>query len=150
MNFSDYEAKLKVENRWMKIFVTACLLALTSLLVMMWGEKRYYVYKGQEVFEERILSTEICRLAILSVLRGDPNADLVLAELKTILDKDPYTLQVEKVLALKSTELHQCKMVLRAEGKVHGLKLTLIENDDYPFFYKLAQIDEVSVDKEKL
>lgn len=150
MNFSDYEARLKVENRWMKLLVTSCLAVMTILLVKMWGEKRYYVYQGKEIFEERILASEICRLAILSVLKGDPSGDLVLSELKAILEKDPYTLQVEKVLALKSSEMHECKMVLKAEGKIHGLRLTLIENDDFPFFYKLAQIDEVSIDKEKL
>ncbi len=150
MNFSDYEARLKVENRWMKLLVTGSLVVMTILLVLMWGERKYYVYQGKEIFEERLLSSEICRLSILSVLRGDPNADLVLSELKAILDKEPYELQVEKVLALKSIEQNQCKMVLKAEGKIHGLKLTLIENDKFPFFYKLAQIDEISVDKEKL
>lgn len=134
----------------MKRLIAGCLFVTTTLLVIMWGEKKYYVYQGKDIFEERILSSEICRLAILSVLRGEPNGDIVLSELKTILDKEPYMLQVEKILALKSVEMHQCKMVLKAEGKIHGLKLTLVENDAFPFFYKLAQIDELSVDKERL
>ena len=47
MNFSDYEAKLKVENRWMKRLIAGCLIVTTTLLVIMWGEKKYYVYQGK-------------------------------------------------------------------------------------------------------
>lgn len=150
MNFSDYEARLKVENRWMKLLVTGCLILMTMLLSLMWGERKFFVYQGREIFEERLLAVEVCRLSILSVLKGENNESLILSELKSILEREPFTFEVSAILALKSVQENQCQMVLRAENKVYGLRLTLLENSSYPFFYKLAQIDEISVEKEKL
>ena len=53
-----------------------------------------------------------------------------------------------EVLALKEVEKNQCRLVMKGEGKLRAFLITLMADDDFPFFYKLNQVDEVELEEE--
>jgi len=60
-----------------------------------------------------------------------------------ILQKEPFLVEVDKVLKIDSVEEKSCRLILKSEGKLTSYKIGLIANNSYPFYYKVNQIDEI-------
>jgi hypothetical protein len=133
------------ENRKLKLAlaITLIITSLTTLSVLL--QKKYYLYKGKEIFEERLLASEVCRLGFESLASGEPNTYVVTDEIIKLVNENPFALQVDKILKLQSLEEGICKIILKSQGKLVAFKIGLDESTLYPFNYKLIQLDELAV-----
>ena len=145
MNFDDFEMSYKKENRKLKLAlaITLIITSLTTLSVLL--QKRYYLYKGKEIFEERPLAVEICKLGFESLASGEPNPHVVTDEIIKLVNEEAFNLKIDKILKLESVEKGGCKMILKSSGKLLAFKIGLEESFFYPFNYKLIQLDELAV-----
>lgn len=148
MSFDKFQANFVNENRKLKIILGFALIVFSVGLASILTERRYYLYQGKEIFEERPLAVEVCRLSFLSLAEGHPNPFVVAPEIISLVKKEPFALNVEKVLMLKSVEQDHCKIIIRSAGKILAFLITLRGHDSNPFFYQLIQLDEVGLDKE--
>jgi hypothetical protein len=145
MNFDDFEMSYRKENRKLKLAlaITLIITSLTTLSVLL--QKKYYLYKGKEIFEERLLASEVCRLGFESLASGEPNTYVVTDEIIKLVNENPFALQVDKIIKLQSLEEGTCKIILKSQGKLVAFKIGLDESTLYPFNYKLIQLDELAV-----
>lgn len=150
MNFDEFQAAFVKENRKLKIIIFLMIIVFGIGSVFNIIDRRYYLYKGGAIFEERPLVEEICRLGFATLTKGEPNPYVVSLGLIEAAKKEQFRLVVDKLLLVKSTEVDSCKIILKSEGKLVAFKVSLSGSDKNPFYYKLTQLDETLAEKEKL
>lgn len=150
MNYDNFEAAFVKENRKLKLVLGLVILLMGLALAAIVTQQRFYLYRGAEIFEERPLAVEVCRLGFISLAEGEPHRYVVSKEIIDLVKKEPFSLNVEKILQLVSTMENQCKIILKADGKLIAFKITLQGSNSHPFFYQLSQLDELAVEKESL
>jgi len=103
MSFDKFEAQFVTENKKLKLLLVAaiCVYAVGAFVSM--GHRKYFLYKGKEIFEERPLAVEVCRLGFESLANGEPHPFLVSDGILDLVKKEPFKLPVEKILSLKPT-----------------------------------------------
>lgn len=143
MSYDNFEASFTKANRNLKIVQSITLLVATVIIAMLFFQKRYYIYKGGPIFEERPLSEEVCRQGFVTIASGTPNPFLVVDEIIEMVKAEPFDVKIDKLLQVVSLEKGACKIVLLSEGKLAAFKITLDGGHSNPFYYKLLQIDEI-------
>jgi len=149
MNFDEFQAAFVKENRKLKIIIFLMIIVFGFGSVFNIINRRYYLYKGGAIFEERPLVEEICRLGFVSLAEGEPNPYVVSTGLIKAAKNDQFRVMVDKLLLVKSTEVDTCKIILKSEGKLVAFKVSLSGTDENSFYYKLTQLDETLAEKEK-
>lgn len=149
MSFADFESQVVKENRKIKVLFISSFFISVVIFFMILTQKRYFIYQGGEVFEERLLTAKICKEGFLSIARGEPNSHFVTNGVLKILTDTDFRLSIEKILRLQSLEHGACKIILKTkEGELLAFKVTLESSFLYPFDYKLNQIDELPAKEE--
>jgi hypothetical protein len=149
MNYEDFENSFTKANRKLRIALALTMTVAVIAIVLQFLERRYYLYRGGAIFEERPLAEEICRTGFLSLAEGLPNPHLVHGQLIKIASQDNFSIPVEKVLQVQSLEKEACKIVFKSEGTLTSFKIILQGSHTNPFYYKLIQVDELAA-KEKI
>jgi hypothetical protein len=148
MNYDNFEASFTKENKKLKIVLAITILISLTAVIFQFLERRYYLYQGKGIFEERPLAEEICRLAFVGLATGVPNTHVVHHEVIKIAERDNFSVPIDKIFQVKSLEVGTCKIILKSEGILTAFKIKLQGNDKNPFFYKLIQLDEVPAKEE--
>lgn len=143
MDYKDFENHLVKDNRKLKylIVIVLAISSISTTAVLM--QNRFFIYEGGEIFKERLLAEEVCRIAFVSLTSDEPNSHVITDEILKIVKKDPFIIKVDKILKLYSAKKETCKIVLKSNGSLLAFKITLKSDDAFPFFYKLIQIDEL-------
>lgn len=144
MSFADFEDQMIKENRKLKVLFVASFFISLIIMGLLIAQKTYFIYRGGEIFEERLLSARVCEEGLKSILKGEPNSHFVTSGVIKLLDKVDFQMPIDRILKLQSLELGACKVVLESAGELLAFKITLKESALYPFEYKLNQIDELS------
>jgi hypothetical protein len=150
MNFDKFEAGFVKENKKLKLTLAITIMISLIAIIMQIFERRYFLYQGGAIFEERLMSEEICRLAFVGLANGSPNPHVVTSELIKIAHEQSFNIAIDKLLLVKSIEEGFCQIVLKSEGSITGFKLRLQASDNYPFHYKLVQLDEIALNGEAI
>lgn len=150
MNYDNFENALKKENKSLKVILAIVLLITSISTIMSLVQRKYYLYKGGEVFKERPLAEEICKEGFLSLANKEPNPYLVHKEIIKLAKDSEFGLPVDEVLVVQSLEKNACKIIFKSNEVLTAFKITLHESKDYPFYYQVLQLDEVGHDKEML
>lgn len=147
MNFDDFQNQFVKENRKLRILIGMSWLIFVAFFTLLVFEKKYFVYRGHPIFEERVLSESVCLVGFKSVLAGAPDPSTVSSGIIEILEKEPFTLAVEKIIALQSIEKGFCKLILENEGNLRSFKIGLSKDEANPFYYKVLSIDEIPAEE---
>jgi hypothetical protein len=148
MSFADFEHQMIKENRKLKIlFIVSFFISIVIFAILV-TQKSYFIYKGGEVFEERLLTTKICEEGFLSITKGEPNPHFVTKGIIQLLQSAEFKVPVDKILKLQSLEHGSCKIIVLSEEKILAFKVSLTHSYFYPFDYKLNQIDEIPIKEE--
>lgn len=148
MNYDNFEASFTKENKKLKVVLAITILISLTAVMFQFFDRRYFLYRGGTIFEERPLAEEICRLAFVGLAGGTPNPHVIHDEVIKIAEKDNFSITIDKILQVKSLEEGACKIVLKSEGILTAFKIKLQGNDKNPFYYKLIQLDEIPVKEE--
>lgn len=150
MNYTEYDSDFKKENVRLKWALFIKFIVMSVIIVLVWIDRQVFVYKGSDVFEERILSSRVCEEGAFSIFRGKPNSLFVSKGVMELTKKTPFLLPVEKVLVIESLEQKACRIIFESEGSLLSFKITLLEDSNFPFNYKVNQVDELHAPKEVL
>ena len=148
MNFDDFEASFTKENKKLKAILGITIIIALTAVTLQFMERRYYLYKGASVFEERPLAEEICRLAFVGLAEGEPNSHVVHKEVLKIAKENKFLVPIEKIFQVQTLEEGACKIVLKSEGVLTAFKIKLLGSHSNPFYYKLVQLDEILASEE--
>lgn len=143
MNFDDFQNQFVKENRKLRALMGLSWLIFVGVFVLLVFEKKYFVFQGHPIFKERVLSESVCLTGFKSIVAGEPDPSTVTTGIIQILEKDPFVLHFEEVVALKSVEKGFCKLILENKGALRAFKIGLSEDDANPFYYKVLSVDEI-------
>ncbi len=147
-NFEELQAAFIKDNRKLKIIIAILIIVFGVGTSVLLTQRQYFLYQGKEIFEERPLAVEVCRLGLMTLIEGEPNPHVVTKGIIELVSKEPLVLNVEKVLQVKSLESGACKIIVQSNKKLLAFKVILESSDDFPFFYKLNELIELSADEE--
>lgn len=145
MDFDSYKTSYLKENKKLKIALAITLIVSSFTTLSILFQRKYYLYKGSNIFEERLLATEVCKLAFESLANNEPNSFLITDGIIDLVDKAPFSLKIDNILKVESLEEKACKIILKSDEKLMAFKINLEESVLYPFNYKLIQLDELAV-----
>jgi len=148
MSYDKFEASFTKENKSLKVLLVTNVAVAILLTVSLYFQRRYFIYKGGPIMEERPLAEEICRQGLVGLAEGSPNPYLVSQGIIDLVNSDPFDLKIDKIYQVQSLEKGACKIVLQSEGKLLAFKIILAGSNLNPFYYKLLQLDEIPA-KEK-
>lgn len=148
MNYDNFEASFTKENKKLKIVLAITILISLTAVIFQFFDRRFFLYQGGSIFEERPLAEEICRLSFVGLAAGTPNPHVVHHEVIKIAEKDNFSMTIDKILQVKSLEVGACKIIIKSEGILTAFKIMLHGSDENPFYYKLIQLDEVLAKEE--
>ncbi|MFA5582623.1 MAG: hypothetical protein WDA09_00280 [Bacteriovoracaceae bacterium] len=143
MSYDNFEASFTKENKNLKIALAVTIIISLTAIIYQALDRRYFLYRGGAIFEERPLAEEVCRLAFVGLAEGSPNPHVVHKEVIKIAKEDSFTIPIEKILQVESLENGACKIVLKSEGTLTAFKIKLLGSNSNPFYYKLIQLDEI-------
>ncbi len=143
MKYEEFSALFIKQNKWLKVYILVITLTLIGMISYLVTQRTYFIYQGGEIFEERLLSEEVCKESFLSIVNGNPHPFFVSTEIMALLKGKLFDVDVEKILYLKSSEEDKCKIIIKGKEKIRAFLITLIKSESFPFFYKLNQIDEI-------
>lgn len=144
MSYENFQAVFMKENRKLRIMMGISSLFFLLILVLMIFEKKYFVYQGHPVFEERILAESVCLEGFKSIIDGVPDKSLVSSGVLKILKNDPFELELTKLLEIKSMDQGACKLIIKSGKRLMAFMIGLEQSEDNPFYYKLLSIDELA------
>lgn len=147
-DFSKFEASFVNKNRvlWAALGISILLSSVTLFIVL--SKQRYFVVSNGEIFRERPLSEDVCLESFTSMANGQPNKNLISNGIMKILDSEPFEIKVDHILKVKSLEKGQCRLIIKSAGKLRSFLIGLIESNEYPFYFKLNQLDEIDSKEE--
>lgn len=148
MSYDNFEASFTKENKKLRIVLAITILISLTAVILQFFDRRYFLYQGGSIFEERPLAEEICRLAFVGLAGGTPNPHVIHDEVIKIAEKDNFSMTIDKIFQVKSLEVGACKIILKSEGMLTAFKIKLQGSDKNPFYYKLIQLDEVPAKEE--
>jgi hypothetical protein len=148
VSFDKFQADFMRENRKLKIIIGISLIIFSIGTISNLLDRKYFLYQGRSLFEERPLAEEVCRLGFLSVVDGNPNPFVVSKGIIDLVKKDPFSMTISKILKLASSELGSCHLILKADGRLMAFKIKLQGHESNPFFYKLQEIEELALKEE--
>ena len=148
MDYDNFETSFMKENRKLKMALAITLILTSVSTISIIFQKRYYLYKGKEIFEERPLAVEVCRLGFTSLAGGEPNSHVVTNDIIQVVNNEPFRIRIDKILKLQSLEKETCKIIIQSNKSLLAFKIGLKASSFYPFHYKLIQIDELPVKEE--
>ena len=125
MNFNDFENSFTQENKKLKISLAITLIVSMLTCTMIFFQQKYFLYKGKDIFEERPLAVEVCRLGFMSLAKGEPNPHVVTDDIINLVAKEPFTIHIDKVLKLESLERGFCKIILKSNNELLSFKIGL-------------------------
>lgn len=143
MNYQEFEQSFSKANKFLKISLGVSWTIGIVLVALLFFQRKYFLYRGGNLFEERPLAEEICRLGFVGLAQGSPNPHVVDSEVIKLSQKENFSVPIDKIFLVKSLEVGACKVILKSEGILTAFKIKLHENDMNPFYYKVIQLDEV-------
>lgn len=108
------------------------------------------MYQGGPVFKEEALIEDVCLSALKGIAKDNPNVHEVTSEIIKLIEKEPFSMDIQKVYQVISLKNNACKVVLQADGKLQAFKVIMKANESFPFHYKLSEIVELAPNKEEL
>lgn len=150
VDFNEFSSKFVKENRVLKLGLAISLILNGTILTLVLLQKQYFVYQGGPIFKERPLAEDVCLSGFMSILNGNPNEHEVSQAIIKLVEDEPFTMTLDKLYQVKSLEAGICKIIFKADGRLQAYKIILNSSDKNPLFYKLAEIEELTITKESL
>lgn len=150
MDYAEFKTDFIKQNWILKIVLLVNIVLFVLVILGFIFERRYYLFNGGALFNERPLVEEICKQGFVSLTEGDPSPYLVSKGIINLVEKEPLDIPIEKILQVKSLESGSCKIIFMSGRKLMAFKIFMLASDDNPFYYLINELEELAIDKEEL
>lgn len=144
MKIDDFKSEFIKDNRKLRALIGMSWLIFCGIFILLVFEKKYFIYQGHPILKERVLSEAICLNGFKSIARGEPDSSIVSPGILSILKQNPFIVEIDEIIALKSIDKGFCKLIFRSGPNLRSFKIGLSEDDSNTFYYMVLSIDELS------
>ncbi len=150
MKFEKFEAHFVAQNLKLRYLLGATLLLLALSIGLQISDKKYFVLKNSELVQTRPLLTWVCEKAFMSISKGSPYRDLIDDSILVELKKNEFKVNAQEVLSVLALSEKTCRIIVKGEGEVRSFVVNFRSHNDYPFFFKLSEINEAELSQSEL
>lgn len=149
MKFETFEAEFIKQNKQLKIILGASVLLMAINLSLVLSDKKYFVLKNSKLINERPLLTWVCEEAFTNITRKTPVKDLTEESILNELKRTEFKVSSDEVLSVLEIKNNLCRIIVKGDGKVRSFLVSFNAKNDYPFYYKLSEINESELNAEE-
>ncbi len=150
MKYETFEATFIKENKQLRLILGAVTLLLVLILFFILTDKKYFVLKNSKLISERPLLTWVCEESFQSITKGKPEKELIVESILRELDKNQFKVSSEEILSVLSIKDNLCRIIVRGDGKTRSFLVNFKTDPEFPFHYKLSEINEVELNQNEL
>jgi hypothetical protein len=150
MKFEEFENLYVKENRKLRFIMGGVLLTLVLIIFLLLGDKKYFILRNSKLVNEKPLLTWVCNESFLSITQGTPEKNLISDSILNELKKQEFKVSVDEVLSVFEIKNDVCRIIVKGSGKVRSFLVSFKASKDYPFYYKLFEINETEPNLEEL
>jgi hypothetical protein len=150
MKFEEFENIYVKENKKLRLLMAGTFLILILIIVLILGDKKYFVLKNSKLVNEKPLLTWVCSESFLSISKGTPEKALISDSILNELKKTEFKVSVDEVLNVFEVKTNLCRIIVKGSGKTRSFLINFKSDTNYPFYYKLLEINETELNTDEL
>lgn len=150
MKYETFEAEFIKQNKQLRLVLGIVVLLLALILFFIVSDKKYFVLKNSNLVSSRPLLSWVCEESFQSITNGKPEKDLIDESILNELKKSPFIVSSDEVLSVLSIKENLCRIIVKGDGKVRSFLINFKSNKEFPFYYKLSEINETEINKSEL
>ncbi len=145
MKFETFEAEFIKQNKQLRIVLGVSIILMAINLTMVLSDKKYFVLKNSQLVNDRPLLTWVCEEAFVSIAKKIPISDLTETSILNELKQSDFKVASDEVLNVLEIKDGLCRIIVKGEGKVRSFLVNFNKSKDYPFYFKLSEINETEI-----
>lgn len=150
MKYESLENVLMKELRLLRKTLMVVLVAFILVtLVVLVSKNKIFIQAGSTV-KTRPLLTYVCKEAFLSIASNKPIGAFLTAEIQNALKKTDFKVDIDEMLLNQEIEEGKCRIIVKGGERVRSFVINMVKSNDFDFYYKLSEINEIEVNKDEL
>lgn len=137
-----FDSEIKRTLRLTIILFFIVVVFLSSAIFWMARTKYQFSKIYTNSYPLKFIKEEVCKEGLKSIFKGSPNPHLMTKEILESLKKEPFLIEVEKVLLVDKSNKDQCRVLIKGE-RLFGFQVSLTNEAHAPFKYKIHAIEEI-------
>lgn len=150
MKYETFEAAFIKENKQLRLILGVVTLLLVLILFFILTDKKYFILKNSNLISERPLINWVCEESFKSITQNKPEKDLIDEAILKELEKNQFKVSLEEVLSVLSLKDDLCRIIVRGDGRTRSFLVNFKVNPEFPFHYKLSEINETELNQTEL
>lgn len=150
MKLESFENAVQIELRFLRKAIIGVGSGFIIMFVLVLLSKQNYFVQGGEFVKERALASWVCSEAFMSIVTHKPSTDLLTDEIVSSLKKSDFNVEVDELLAVQMIEENKCRLISKTGQVVRSFLVDLVGSKKNLFFYKLSEINEISISHDEL
>lgn len=145
MKFETFEAEFVKQNKQLRIVLGISIILMALNLTFVLADKKYFVLKNSKLVSDRPLLTWVCEEAFLNITKKTPIKDITEGNILNELARSEFKVSSEEVLSVLAVKDDLCRIIVKGDGKVRSFLVNFNKSSNYPFYYKLSEINETEI-----
>lgn len=145
MKFETFEAEFVKQNKQLRIVLGISIILMAMNLTFVLADKKYFVLKNSKLVSDRPLLTWVCEEAFINITKKTPIKDITEGNILNELARSEFKVSSDEVLSVLAVKDDLCRIIVKGDGKVRSFLVNFNKNPNYPFFYKLSEINETEI-----
>lgn len=150
MKFETFEAKFIKQNKQLRIVLGIAVILMVVNLTFVLSDKKYFVLKNSKLVSDRPLLTWVCEEAFLNITKKTPIKDLTETNILNELSRSEFKVASDEVLSVLAVKDDLCRIIVHGNGKTRSFLVNFNKSSDYPFYYKLSEINETEISNSEI
>ena len=145
MKYQEFESAFVKQNKNLRLALGTSIVVMVLNTFLILSDKKYFVLKNSKLVSSKPLLTWACEESFLSIARRTPFSDLIEDAIINELKKSEFKVSPDEVLSVLELKDNLCRIIVKGEGKVRSFIVSFNSNNNYPFYYKLSEINETEI-----
>lgn len=145
MKYETFEAEFTKQNKQLRIVLGISVILMIVVLMLVLSDKKYFVLKNSNLVNDRPLLTWACDESFQSIAKKAPIKDLIEQSILNELGRSEFKVASDEVLSVLAVKNDLCRIIIKGDGKIRSFLIKFKTSNNYPFYYKLSEINESEI-----
>lgn len=154
MNYDQFDNIHRRERNTIALYLGLALILSLSITTLRETTRSYQIYKSAPSIDSTLLKEDICYQGLFSIVSKNANKSLVVSKYADALESAGYSMidfsfsrdNLRKITTSNNT----CKIILSDNEILRSFQISLDQNQDHIFKYKVSNIAELILEGEDL
>jgi len=150
MKFENFEAEFIKQNKQLRIVLGIAVILMVANLTLILSDKKYFILKNSKLVSDRPLLTWVCEEAFINISKKTPIKDLTETNILNELTRTEFKVATDEIFSVLALKDDLCRIIVHGEGKTRSFLVSFNKSSNYPFYYKLSEINETEISQSEI